>query len=66
MSSVTLRLVKGSPLTNQELDDNFANLNSDKMEAANNLSEITDPSAARTNIGAAATEDILALAIALG
>ena len=66
MSSVTLRLVKGSPLTNQELDDNFANLNSDKMDAANNLSEITDPSAARTNIGAASTEDILALAIALG
>lgn len=66
MSDITLRLVKGSPLTNQEVDDNFSNLNADKLEVINNLSDVSDPQAARTNIGAASTEDILALAIALG
>jgi hypothetical protein len=29
MAILTLRLVKGTPLTNQEVDDNFSNLNSD-------------------------------------
>lgn len=29
MAQLTLRNVKGSPLTNQELDDNFSNLNTD-------------------------------------
>lgn len=66
MSTVTLRLVKGSPLTNQEVDNNFNNLNTDKLEASNNLSDVTDAATARSNIGAAGTEDILALAIALG
>lgn len=33
MSDITLRLVKGSPLTNQEVDDNFSNLNADKYQA---------------------------------
>ena len=33
MSDITLRLVKQSPLTNQELDNNFANLNADKYQA---------------------------------
>ena len=34
MATVTLRLVKGSPLTNQEVDDNFNNLNTDKFEVS--------------------------------
>jgi hypothetical protein len=34
MSSITLRLVKGSPLTNAEVDANFSNLNTDKIESA--------------------------------
>lgn len=29
MANLTLRLVKGSPLTNQEIDDNFSNLNTE-------------------------------------
>jgi hypothetical protein len=33
MSNITLRLVKQSPLTNQELDNNFANLNADKYQS---------------------------------
>lgn len=33
MSDLTLRLVKGSPLTNQEVDDNFSNLNADKYQS---------------------------------
>ena len=32
MSILTLRLTKGSPLTNAELDNNFTALNTDKLE----------------------------------
>lgn len=34
MSTIVLRSVKGSPLTNNEVDQNFSNLNADKLEAA--------------------------------
>jgi hypothetical protein len=34
MSTIVLRSVKGSPLTNAEVDSNFSNLNTDKLEAA--------------------------------
>jgi hypothetical protein len=40
MATITLRDTKGSPLTHQELDDNFSNLNSAKLE---NISEDTTP-----------------------
>ena len=33
MSNITLRLGKGSPLTNAEVDANFTNLNTDKVES---------------------------------
>jgi hypothetical protein len=33
MSTIVLRSVKGSPLTNTEVDTNFSNLNTDKLEA---------------------------------
>jgi hypothetical protein len=33
MSTLTLRNVKGSPLTNTEVDNNFSNLNTDKYQA---------------------------------
>ena len=33
MSSITLRATKGSPLTNTEVDNNFSNLNTDKLES---------------------------------
>lgn len=32
MSTLTLRSVKGTPLTNTEVDNNFSNLNADKYE----------------------------------
>lgn len=32
MATITLRNVKGSPLTHTEVDDNFSNLNTDKAE----------------------------------
>jgi hypothetical protein len=37
MANVTLRLVKGTPLTNQEVDDNFSNLNIFKTEIGGDL-----------------------------
>ena len=33
MATITLRSVKGSPLTNTEVDANFTNLNNDKLES---------------------------------
>lgn len=57
MSSIITREVgataKGSPLTYAEVDNNFINLNTGKLETSNNLSEITDDATARSNIGAA-------------
>ena len=32
MSTITTRAGKGSPLTNTEVDNNFTNLNTDKIE----------------------------------
>ncbi len=32
MATLTLRSAKGSPLTNNEVDANFTNLNTDKYE----------------------------------
>lgn len=37
MATLTLRLVKGSPLTNSEVDNNFSNLNVTKVEIGNDL-----------------------------
>lgn len=38
MSTLTLRSVKGTPLTNTEVDDNFSNLNTDKYESGDSPS----------------------------
>ena len=38
MSTLTLRSVKGTPLTNTEVDNNFSNLNSDKYESGDSPS----------------------------
>lgn len=51
MSTLVTRSGKGSPLTHNEVDANFNNLNSDKAEKANNLSDLTSASTARTNLG---------------
>ena len=38
MSTLTLRSVKGTPLTNTEVDNNFSNLNTDKYESGDSPS----------------------------
>jgi hypothetical protein len=38
MSTITLRSVKGSPLTNTEVDNNFNNLNTDKYQSGDSPS----------------------------
>jgi hypothetical protein len=38
MSTITLRSVKGIPLTNNEVDNNFTNLNTDKYQSGDNPS----------------------------
>ena len=37
MSTITVRSIKGAPLTNGELDDNFNNLNTDKYQSGGAL-----------------------------
>ena len=70
MSTITLRNVKGSPLTNTEVDNNFSNLNTDKMEKTNNLSDLADKPTARSNLSVYSTTEVdsqaIAMAIALG
>ena len=47
MSTITTRAGKGSPLTNTEVDDNFTNLNTDKLEDITNesLADLSNVSA---------------------
>jgi hypothetical protein len=59
MSTIVTRSGKGSPLSHVEVDANFTNLNSDKSEKANNLSDLTSTSTARTNLGLAIGTDVL-------
>lgn len=70
MSTITLRSVKGSPLTNTEVDNNFSNLNTDKMEKSSNLNDLADKPTARTNLSVYSTAEVdaqaIAMAIALG
>ena len=49
MSTIVLRSVKGSPLTNTEVDTNFSNLNTDKIESITS----TDGSVSITSAGTA-------------
>lgn len=51
MSALTLRLTKGVPLTNTEVDNNFSNLNADKMEKSANLGDLANAATARANLG---------------
>lgn len=63
MSDITLRNVKGTPLTNQEVDDNFSNLNTDKYQAGDSPT-FADITADSINItGSVGTSDITASSI---
>lgn len=66
MSTIVTRAGKGTPLTNTEVDSNFTNLNTDKMEKANNLSDLTNVTTAQTNLQVDPAGTAVALAIALG
>ena len=66
MATIVTRSGKGDELTFAEMDANLTNLNSDKLETSNNLSDVSNAATARTNLGAASSDDALALAIALG
>lgn len=61
---------KGSPLTNAEMDNNFINLNADKMEKSSNLGDVSNVATARTNLDVPSNTESLnnaiAMAIALG
>ena len=57
MSTIVNRTTKGSPLTNNEVDDNFTNLNTDKMEKGSNLSDISNAATARSILGSRETLD---------
>lgn len=66
MSTIVTRAGKGSPLTNTEGDANFTNLNNDKMEKANNLSDLTNVTTAQQNLQVDPAGTAIALAVALG
>jgi hypothetical protein len=51
MTTIVTRAGKGSSLSWNEVDANFTNLNSGKLETTNNLSDITNAATARTNLG---------------
>jgi len=57
MATIVTRSGKGSPLTNNEVDANFTNLNSDKVETSSissygaSLVDDANAAAARTTLG---------------
>lgn len=42
---------KNAPLTNAEIDNNFISINNGKLEKSSNLSDLTNTTTARTNLG---------------
>lgn len=55
MTTITTRSGKGSALTHQELDDNFTNLNTDKLEATGNVTQSGNVSVVGTVTAATVT-----------
>ena len=66
MATIVTRSGKGSPLTNTEVDTNFNNLNSGKLENSNNLSDLSSATTARTNLDVDQAGVALSFSIALG
>ena len=72
MATIVTRSGKGSPLTNTEVDSNFTNLNSDKVETSTvssygaSLIDDANAEAARTTLDVDQAGTAAALAIALG
>ena len=74
MAILTLRLVKGTPLTNAEVDNNFSNINSEVGVVSSNvgvLSNLTTNTksnvvSAVNEIKASASGSSIVFAIALG
>ena len=66
MATIVTRSGKGSPLTNTEVDTNFNNLNSGKLENSNNLSDLSSATTARTKWDVDQAGVALAFSIALG
>jgi hypothetical protein len=50
MTTITTRIGKGASLTYEEADNNFTNLNTDKLEKSNNLSDVVSSTSAFNNI----------------
>ena len=63
MSTIVTRSVKGSPLTHNEVDANFNNLNTDKIQSGNTVAALTITSA---TINGGSISGITALPIASG
>ena len=66
MTTIVTRSGKGSPLKNNEVDANFTNINSGKLEASSNLSDVASAATARTNLDVDQAGLSLAFSIALG
>jgi len=52
--------VKNAPLTNEEVDLNFISITTNKLEADNNLSDLTNATTSRTNLGVEIGVDVQA------
>lgn len=72
MATIVTRSGKGSPLTNNEVDSNFTNLNADKVETSAissygaSLIDDANAAAARATLDVDQAGTAAALAIALG
>ena len=51
MTTIVTRASNAAPLSNAQMDTNLTNLNNDKLEKSNNLSDLTNTTNARSNLG---------------